>query len=240
MKQLHIGTSGYHYKHWLGNFYPADLKTSDMLRHYAGTFDTVELNNTFYQLPEEETFRTWRRTTPTGFLFAVKASRFITHMKKLGGVEESIHRFLERAELLGPKLGPILFQLPPKWKKNVERLRGFLEILPRKHLYTFEFREPSWLDEEIYALLREFNSGFCIYQLEFFQSPILVTADFAYVRLHGPGRKYQGLYGRNGLRPWVKRIAEWQRELKQIFVYFDNDQAGYAAQDAGMLREMLG
>jgi uncharacterized protein YecE (DUF72 family) len=238
-RQIHIGTSGWHYKHWLGKFYPADLKPADMLAHYVRQFDTVELNNSFYHLPAETTFEAWRKNTPAGFRFAVKGSRFITHMKKLGNVEEGTSRFIERVEILGRKLGPVLFQLPPKWKRNPERLRTFLQSLPRSHRYTFEFREPSWLDEEIYAILREFKAAFCIYELEFFQSPVVITADWTYVRLHGPGLKYQGRYGREGLKPWAELIEEWRRSLRQIYVYFDNDQSGYAARDALELKELV-
>jgi uncharacterized protein YecE (DUF72 family) len=160
-------------------------------------------------------------------------------MKKLGNVEEGTSKFIERVEILGRKLGPVLFQLPPRWKRNPERLRAFLQSLPRGHRYTFEFREPSWLDEEIYAILREYKAAFCIYELEYFRSPLVITADWTYVRLHGPGLKYQGRYGRQGLKPWAERIEEWRRSLGQIYVYFDNDQAGYAADDAVELKELV-
>jgi uncharacterized protein YecE (DUF72 family) len=239
-RQLFIGTSGWHYKHWLGNFYPEGTKAPEMLCHYLKSFDTVELNNSFYHLPSEAAFKAWRAATPARFLFAVKASRFITHMKKLGNVEEGVERFLTHATNLGPKLGPILFQLPPRWKKNAERLREFLSKLPANHRYVFEFREPSWLDAEIYDILMEFNVAHCIYELEYFQSPLEITADFTYVRLHGPGLKYQGRYGDEGLQPWVERISLWKESLRQIFVYFDNDQEGYAAADALRLKELLG
>jgi uncharacterized protein YecE (DUF72 family) len=238
---VRIGTSGWHYKHWLGPFYPADLPTSGMLGHYVRHFDTVEVNNTFYQLPPESSFDSWRRSTPSRFLFAVKASRFITHMKKLKEPEEGLARFNERIVRLGPKLGPVLFQLPPRWKKNLERLEAFLDALPEGRRYTFEFREPSWFAPDVIDLLRSRNAALCIHEIAGFHAPVELTADFTYVRLHGPeARAYQGTYSDEVLRSWAGRIAEWRPALRAIYVYFDNDQAGYAVRDALRLRELAG
>jgi uncharacterized protein YecE (DUF72 family) len=236
---IRIGTSGWHYKHWVGNFYPEKHPASKMLAHYYAQFDTVELNNTFYMLPKIETMQCWRDATPKNFEFAVKASRFLTHNKKLKEPENALNNFLPRAEALGEKLGPILFQLPPKWRINVDRLREFLEALPKYHRYTFEFREPSWLEPQVFDLLREHNAAFCIYELAGFHSPIEVTADWSYVRLHGPGGKYQGSYSDEVLGTWAKRIVEWSTKLKRIYVYFDNDQAGYAAENALRLKQLV-
>src|SRR5688500_17854487 len=161
--QIHVGTSGYSYKHWIGRYYPADLKPSEWLRFYLKDFDTVELNNTFYQLPSEETFDNWRRSTPRDFLFAVKGSRFLTHMIKLKDAGRGLTNFMPRAERLRGKLGPVLWQLPPGWKVNVERLEEFLALLPREHRYTFELRNHTWMTEEVYAVLRKYNAAFCIY-----------------------------------------------------------------------------
>jgi uncharacterized protein YecE (DUF72 family) len=235
-----IGTSGWHYQHWRGPFYPPDLPASKMLDYYCRHFDTVEINNSFYRLPPPGCFATWRRATPAGFCFAVKASRFITHNKKLKDPENALHNLLPRAEELKEKLGPILFQLPPHWKRNIERLEGLLDILPRRHRYAFEFREPSWHCEEVYRVLRRHNAAFCIYELAGFHSPLEVTAAFAYVRLHGPGGKYQGSYSHQQLSQWAKRIAAWRRELKVVYVYFDNDQTGYAALNALELEQLSG
>jgi uncharacterized protein YecE (DUF72 family) len=236
---IRIGTSGWHYKHWVGNFYPEKCQVSKMLAHYYSQFDTVELNNSFYMLPKIETMRCWRDATPNNFEFAVKASRFLTHNKKLKEPENALNNFLPRAEALGEKLGPILFQLPPKWRINLDRLKEFLEALPKYHRYTFEFREPSWLVPQVYALLRTHNAAFCIYELAGFHTPIEITADWTYVRLHGPGGKYQGSYSDEILRTWAKRIAQWSKELKSIYVYFDNDQAGYAAENALRLKRLI-
>jgi uncharacterized protein YecE (DUF72 family) len=239
MTELHIGTSGWHYRHWVGTFYPEGLPSSRMFDHYARHFDTVEINNSFYKLPSHETFACWRDSAPRDFVFAVKASRFLTHNKKLKDPENALENFLPRAEILKEKLGPILFQLPPRWRVNCERLAEFLEILPRTHRYAFEFREPSWLQELVYAVLRNFNAALCIYELAGFHAPFEVTADFSYIRLHGPGGKYQGSYTDDQLEAWAERIRGW-KQLKAVYVYFDNDQAAYAAHNALKLRQLLG
>ncbi len=238
--ELRIGTSGWHYRHWRGPFYPDDLPTSKMFAYYLQHFDTVEINNSFYRLPPPGCFAGWREAAPAGFCFAVKASRFITHNKKLKDPENALQNLLPRAEELQEKLGPILFQLPPRWKRNAERLEALLEILPRKHRYAFEFREPSWNAPEIYEILRRHNAAYCIYELAGYRSPLEITADFSYVRLHGPGEKYQGNYSHSVLQHWARRIASWRRKLKGVYVYFDNDQAGYAAQNALALKKLAG
>jgi uncharacterized protein YecE (DUF72 family) len=237
---IRIGTSGFHYKHWKGPFYPDKTPDSKLLDYYVQHFDTVELNNSFYRLPSAEAFDCWRDSTPANFVFAVKASRFITHNKKLKDPENAVDNLLPRALHLGAKLGPILFQLPPHWRVNHERLGGLLKILPRQLRYAFEFRELSWLTPEINAILEKFNAAFCIYELAGYHSPIQVTADFAYVRLHGPDvGKYQGSYGDKTLRRWARQIEKWAAELEAIYVYFDNDQAGYAALNARRLKELV-
>ncbi len=237
---IRIGTSGYHYQHWVGPFYPAKTSSAKMLAYYIRYFDTLELNNSFYRLPTIDAFESWRDATPGNFVFAVKASRFITHNKKLKDPENALENLLPRAEHLGRKLGPVLFQLPPRWKVNLPRLEALLEILPREHRYTFEFRELSWMTEEVNRLLRRFNAAFCIYELAGYHSPCEIPADFAYVRLHGPeAGKYQGSYSPASLRAWARRIEDWAKKLKAVYIYFDNDQAGYAAQNALALREMV-
>lgn len=238
---IHIGTSGYSYKHWAGRYYPADLKPSEWLRHYLRDFDTVELNNTFYTLPKEETFDAWRKNTPRDFLFAVKGSRFLTHMIKLKDPERGLVNFMPRAERLRSKLGPILWQLPPGWKVNAGRLEEFLRLLPKKHRYTFELRNQTWMTDEVYEVLRTYNAAFCIYELAGYQSPLEITADWTYVRLHGPTAfKYQGSYSDAQLAEWAARIRAWSRRLKAIYVYFDNDDSAYAVDNALTLKRMLG
>jgi uncharacterized protein YecE (DUF72 family) len=236
---IRIGTSGWHYRHWCGNFYPAKMPSSRMLAHYLQHFDTAELNNSFYRLPTESAFECWRDGVPENFIFAVKASRFLTHHIKLKDPEQALQNLLPRAELLGKKLGPFLFQLPPRWRVNLERLEHFLEALPRNHRYAFEFRDLSWHTPQTLELLRRFNAAFCIFHLAGFESAREVTADFAYIRLHGPGGKYQGSYSDAELGEWAATIREWSARLKAIYVYFDNDQAGYAAQNALRLKELV-
>ncbi|MDM8175541.1 MULTISPECIES: DUF72 domain-containing protein [Olivibacter] len=235
----YIGTSGWHYKHWKGPFYPEGLKESEQLTYFVTKIPTVELNNSFYRLPSSETFSNWYRAVPAHFKFAVKGSRFITHLKKLKVQKEVVDEFIEHAGHLKDKLGPILFQLPPKWNINEQRLIDFLKLLPKDHRFTFEFRDGSWYEDRIYHILEKANCAFCIYELAGHQSPIIVTADFVYIRLHGPGAKYQGNYTDEQLRKWVDRCQEWQNEGRDVYVYFDNDQSGFAALNAQSMQKML-
>ncbi len=236
---VRIGTSGWHYPHWRGPFYPENFSASKMLDFYARQFDTVELNNTFYRLPPETALDDWRGRTPEGFLFAAKGSRFLTHMKKLKEPEPGIAKYFELVEQLGPKLGPVLFQLPPHWGVNSERLEAFLAALPRGHRYAFELRDPSWHVPEVYRILRRHRAAFCIFEIAGFQSGIEITADFTYVRLHGPGGAYQGSYPGGKLEEWAERIRQWRKELQSVYVYFDNDQAAYAVANALALKRLI-
>jgi len=236
---IYIGTSGWHYDHWRGPFYPEELGADRFLAYYAQRFPTVEINNSFYRLPSERALRTWRDTTPPGFIFAVKGSRFITHMKKLQDPERSLAPFLERTALLGEELGPILFQLPPRWGFNGARLAAFLAALPDKYRYTLELRDRSWINETALDLLARHGVAFCIYELAGYLSPQAVTADFVYIRLHGPGGPYQGKYSDQTLTAWAGAITAWSKEGREVFCYFDNDERGYAAQNALQLQNML-
>ena len=227
-----IGTSGWHYDHWVGTFYPGDTKSNEQLSYYVRHFLTVEINNSFYKLPAPAVFRAWKESVPPQFIFAVKASRYITHMKKLKMDSASLQRFFNSVKVLGSKLGPILFQLPPGWKVNVERLESFLKALPAGYRYAFEFRNPTWYTSEVYEVLNKHNCAFCIYELAGHVSPPQRTADFVYIRLHGPGAKYEGSYSARALDAWAKRVRAWQEESLDVYVYFDNDQAGYAANNA--------
>lgn len=238
-QNIHIGTSGWHYDHWKGPFYPENLPQSKMLSYYALHFKAVEINNSFYRLPKKETFAEWRDTVSKSFIFALKGSRYITHMKKLKDPSETVPRLLEAAAGLGTKLGPLLFQLPPRWRLNPGRLREFLKSLPGKLRYAFEFRDPSWFDDRTYQALNEVGAAFCIYELAGRLSPKEVTADFVYIRLHGPGQAYQGQYDTNTLAGWAGAICAWLKQGKEIFCFFDNDQAGYAIQDALRLQKMI-
>lgn len=238
MKQIHIGTSGWHYKHWVGTFYPDGTKSAAQFPYYLRFFDTVEINNSFYRLPSKETFAQWRESVPENFTYAVKASRFITHMKKFIDPAATLHNFIENVQALGEKLGVILFQLPPGWKINPQRLAEFLAVLPDGFRYAFEFRNETWYTREIYDMLRHYNCAFCIYELAGHITPFEVTADFVYVRLHGPGGKYQGSYPDEALQIWADKCRKWAK-TKDVYVYFDNDQEGYAAFNAITLQKMV-
>jgi uncharacterized protein YecE (DUF72 family) len=239
MGAVHIGTSGWHYKHWLGPFYPDKLPASKMLDFYARHFDTVELNNTFYRLPVESGLEKWREGTPKGFCFAAKGSRFLTHMKKLKDPETGIERYFERVDRLGRKLGPVVFQLPPFWEVDLDRLEHFLRALPKGHRYAFEFRNPTWHTDAVYRTLQKYNAAFCIFEISGFSSECHITADFTYIRLHGPGGAYQGSYPPATLELWAGRLLKWRKQLRAVHIYFDNDQAGYAVENALSLKQLV-
>ncbi len=235
-----IGTSGWHYQHWVGRFYPAGMKPPAFLNYYAGRFRTVEINSTFYGLKSPESIARWCEEVPPGFLFACKANRYITHRKRLKEPEISTRRFFETVSVLGRSLGPILFQLPPFFAANTARLAEFLEAIPPGGRYAFEFRHDSWFNPEVYALLRRHNAALCAWDLNFQQSPVVETGDFHYIRLHGPGEAYRGEYPEPALRAWAGRLAEFTREGRDVYCYFDNDENAYAAFDALRLAAMVG
>jgi uncharacterized protein YecE (DUF72 family) len=197
----------------------------------------VELNNTFYRLPPETAVLRWREDSPPGFHFAVKGSRFLTHMKKLKDPVPGLERFFSRIDPLGKKIGPILFQLPPNWAVDEARLHDFLQALPRERRYAFEFRDPSWNTAGVSKLLADFRAAYCIFDLAGFQSPHTLTTDFTYIRLHGPGARYQGSYDDSVLRAWVERLRGW--DLAASYVFFDNDQSAYAVRNAIHFQELL-
>jgi uncharacterized protein YecE (DUF72 family) len=239
--KIHIGTSGWHYKHWLDDvFYPAGTKPAQMFEFYARHFDTVEINNSFYHLPSAKTFDNWRDSSPARFIFAVKASRFITHMKKLKDPVSSSEKFFLVADRLGRKLGPILFQLPPRWKVNLERFEEFLQSLPGKHKYVFEFRDESWFVPEVYRLLHAHKAAFCIHDFADMKVPHEITTNFTYIRFHGPtGAKYFGSYSSAQMREWAERIAGWSQRLSTVYVYFNNDPGGEAVKNALELKRLV-
>jgi uncharacterized protein YecE (DUF72 family) len=235
-----IGTSGWSYRHWRGPFYPTAMaKGADQLGWYALRFDTVEVNGTFYRLIETDTFRRWREATPEGFVFACKGSRYLTHMKRLKDAEQGVGRFFERVEALDDKLGPIVFQLPGRFKPDRERLRGFVKGLPKGHRYAFEFRDPRWFEPEILELLSRHDVALCLYEFAGAHAPLEVTAGFVYIRLHGPGGAYQGSYDDEALWTWARRIETWRRKGLDVYCYFDNDDRGFAPKNALRLHEML-
>jgi len=239
MNNINIGTSGWHYDHWQGAFYPKDLPKNDRFGFYLKHFSTVEINNTFYQLPEEKTLRDWRDQAGEEFNFSIKASRYITHMKKLKDPKDAAANFFRAIEPIKSRSDVILFQLPPRFRYNGERLKSFLEILPDTYRYAFEFRDKSWENEKVYRLLSNNNAALCIYDMEGRTSPGEITSDFIYVRLHGPGRAYEGSYDKQTLSGWAGAFSTWSSKGKEVFCYFDNDQNGYAAKNAMTLKNML-
>ena len=235
-----IGTSGWSYRHWRGPFYPGDMsKGGDQLRFYAERFDTVEVNGTFYRLIEVETLCRWREATPEGFVFACKGSRYLTHMKRLKDPAQGVGRFFERVEALEDKLGPIVFQLPGRFKPDRARLANFIEALPAGHRYAFEFRDAAWFEAEILETLAARNVALCLYEFAGQEAPLEVTADFVYIRLHGPEGPYQGSYDDQALRTWADRIAGWARSGLDVYCYFDNDDRAFAPNNALRLKEFL-
>lgn len=236
---IHIGTSGWSYAHWKGTFYPPRLPAGGMLEYYAQQFRSVEINSVFYRLPEPQQLQHWYDSTPDDFLFSVKASRYITHMKKLGDPRNSVPPLLDRMAVLGDKLGPILFQLPPRWHCDAQRLEDFLDSLSGEFRYAFEFRDRSWLNAGTLKLLARHDAAFCIYELDGFLTPRQRTTDFVYLRLHGPGAAYQGNYPVQTLAGWAGACSAWAARGYAVYCYFDNDQCGYAAHNAARLQAML-
>jgi len=238
--EIYIGTSGWHYPHWRGPFYPEGLPAARMFDYYAHYFQSVELNNTFYKLPDPHAVEQWREASPPRFRFAVKASRYLTHVKKLRDTGPGIANYFSRLELLGEKLGPVVIQLPPQWEVNAARLEEFLDALPGGHRYAVEPRNASWHTPEVYAILRRRQAAFCIFEIGGFHSPLEITADFVYLRLHGPGEAYQGWYAEAALERWAERVREWQARLQAVYLYFDNDAGAYAVDNALRLKRILG
>jgi uncharacterized protein YecE (DUF72 family) len=236
---IRIGTSGWVYNHWQGVFYPRDLPQEDWLSFFADHFATVEINNTFYHLPDAKTVQNWADRTPDDFLFAVKASRYITHVKNLLDPEEPVGTFMDRAGILGDKLGPVLFQLPPHWNLNAERLARFVPVLPGSHRYVFEFRDASWYADEVFQILEENGCAFCIHNHHDAPSPTRLTAGFTYVRFHGPRGSYEGGYQPDVLEEWAARMVGWDQDGIDVYCYFNNDPKGHAVKNASELEDLI-
>ena len=239
-----IGTSGYNYPHWWnGIFYPADLPQRKWLEFYAEHFDTVELNVSFYRLPSKEAFQNWYKRTPNRFSFGLKGSRFITHIKRLKECREPLSLLLEHASPLKEKLGVVLWQLPPRFRFQKERLEEFcvlLSTLPRSKLirHAFEFRDESWFCREAIQILEEFNFALCIAHGSGLPYMETVTSDFIYLRLHGGETLYGSNYSDQELKEWAAKIKGWEKRGKAAFVYFNNDAYGFAIKNALTLKKL--
>jgi uncharacterized protein YecE (DUF72 family) len=219
LTKYYIGTSGWVYPHWRGVFYPPKLPQSKWLEYYTGLFSTVELNN--------------------GFLYAVKVSRFITHIKRLKDVAKPIETFIERALYLNEKLGPLLYQLPPNMHRNDERLESFLSLLPKGLRHVIEFRHHSWFDEAVFDTLRRHGIGFCVFDMLDLPCPSLSTADFAYIRFHGSSGLYSSCYSDGELDEWASEISRLANDIDTVYIYFNNDAEGYAVSNAQTLAAKL-
>ncbi len=239
MAQIRIGISGWQYAVFAERFYPADMAKKEQLAYYARQFPTVEVNSTFYHLPRKRTVENWRKAVPEGFIFAVKASRYITHMKNLMAPKETLPKFFERIEGFREKCGPILFQLPPNWVVNEERLTQFVANLPEDCRFAFELRNPSWFTEGVLKVLRENGIASCLYDFNGRQSPFVQTADFHYIRLHGPGRAYNDPYDLDSLGRWADRVSGWADSGLDVYFYFDNTKNGYAWENAQTLHDLV-
>ena len=231
-----IGCSGWNYKSWRGAFYPQSLTASEWLGYYTQHFHTVEINNSFYRLPEESTFAAWRQQTPRGFVFAVKASRFLTHMKQLRDPAEPIDRLFSRAKALREKLGPVLYQLPARLRCDLDRLEPFLEALPPRVQHVLEFRDPSWYVPEVFAALERHHVTLCLHDKEGSQIESPFVGPCVYVRFHGTSGRYHGSYSDEALAGWASRLARAYRDGKDVYAYFNNDPHAEATRNAATLK----
>lgn len=250
--KIHIGTSGWVYGHWQGIFYPDNLSSKDKLKYFSQYFKTAEVNYSFYHLPRPTTYQKWYKETPADFLFALKASRFITHLKRLKGVKEPWKIFLKNALNLKEKLGPILFQFPPTFKaaeENLKRLEKFLAILRGRTShggstslnlrFAFEFRHKTWCDEKIYNLLKKYKVSWVIADSPRYPKAEIVTADFVYIRMHGSEVLFSSKYTKKELRVLAQKIKKWQRQCLDVYCYFNNDASGNAVKNAKQLLKFL-
>ena len=238
----HVGCSGWIYKDWRGVVYPADLPQRRWFEHYATLFDTVEINNTFYRLPPPSTVEQWAAQAPPGFTYAVKLGGFGSHRMKLRDAASWLPNHLDRVQRLGATLGPTLVQLPPRWKRNVERLDEFLTVAPRELRWAVELRDPSWVHDDVFATLKRHDAALCLHDM-LADHPWELTTDWTYVRFHGPNAltaKYWGRYTGRRLKPVAQRLQRWLDQGVDVYAYFNNDYHGYAVQDATWLSRNLG
>ncbi len=232
---LRVGCSGWQYRHWRDDFYPPGLPATRWLEHYASCFDTVEINNSFYRLPEPHTFAAWQTRVPPDFRFAVKASRYLTHRRKLSDPREPVERLLSRAVHLGPTLGPVLYQLPPRWSLNLERLEAFLQVLPSDVTHVIEFRDPTWYVDAVFNALAAHGVSLCLHDMAGSATGLHRVGPVVYLRFHGPAR-YQGTYSDERLATAARWCRAQLAEGTAVHAYFNNDIGGHAPRDAVRFR----
>ena len=237
---IRIGCSGWNYRHWRGRFYPEKLAMKRWFAFYAEHFDTVEINNSFYRLPQPATVEGWRDQAPAGFCYAVKANRYLTQALKLTHCEEPMERMMASFRHFGPTLGPVLYQLPPSLALNLERLENFLQLQPGDIVPVFEFRHPSWYVDQVYRLLDAHGAGFCVHDMAGSASPRVAVGKAAYVRFHGGKGKYWGRYTDEQLLGWADWMSEQARGGRAVWAYFNNDSDVAAIDDALTLKAMTG
>jgi len=239
MSDYYIGTSGWHYKHWKEVFYPVDTPTQKWLQYYSGRFNTVEINNSFYRLPPENSFKLWNAGTQSGFKFSVKVSRAITHIKRLKNCEEYLSNLLNRALPLRNKIDVLLYQLPPGMKKNEEILESFLQNIPGDYKNVFEFRNRSWIDDPVFTLLEKYKAGFCIYDMPEYTTPVISISGITYIRFHGSRGLYSSRYTYQEMKKWAKDIRQTAGNLKNVYIYFNNDMEAAAIYNAEEIKKLL-
>jgi len=239
MERIRVGCSGWNYKHWRGLFYPDGLAQRRWFALYAEHFDTVEINNSFYRLPKAETFAAWRDQAPPDFRYAVKANRFLTQAKKLKDCEAPLQRMMTPFRALDDRLGPILYQLPPRFRINLERLEDFLKLLPEDVVSVFEFRDTSWYAPETFALLDRYGASFCVHDMAGSASDRITVGPIAYVRFHGAAGKYWGRYSDEQLLSWNDWMVAQAREGRRVWAFFNNDIHAHAIEDAQTLKAMV-
>lgn len=239
MARYFVGTSGWHYDDWRGRFYPEKLPRAKWLEFYARHFTTLELNNSFYRLPSEAAYTRWYDSSPPDFTFAVKVSRFITHIKRLKDCDEPLGNFMSRTLILKEKLGSLLYQLPPGLHRDDGLLTDFLMKLPGGLKHVIEFRHESWLVEDVFDILRRYRVGFCVFDMPRLTCPLLATADFAYIRFHGRDSLYSSCYTDEELADWAGKISALASAVDPVYIYFNNDVEGFALKNAATIREYL-
>jgi len=238
-QKIYIGTSGWNYKSWKGKFYPGELAQKEWLDYYSKKFNSVEINNTFYQLPKEHTFKNWADHTPKDFIFSVKASRYITHLKKLNECGEAVDKLIEHSSRLKEKLGIFLFQMPANQSKDTGKLKNFLNQLPDKYKYTFEFRHYSWFDDGVFEILDKNNCGVVINSSPDFPFQNIATGKICYIRMHGSKKLYSSKYSNGELKKFAKIIIKYHNKGFYSFIYFNNDIHGYAVENADTMQKLI-